>query len=455
MSTACSGKSLSRRTFLQLAGATGGALALAACAAPAAPSASPAASEGTAAAAPAGEAVAITYTNYSSGADKDLWDGIIATFQDKTPDIQVTYLPIPGDSWGEYFDKVATMIAGGNAPDVLRVAIEGIRLFVARGLALPIDDLSADDPEIAEFKEDVNEKLLEPFVIDGKTYGYPFDWNNMVMFYNTAMFEEAGLEKPKEDWTVEEWLDIATTLTKRTAGSDDAEVFGFGTAIQYFAGMMPWIFNFGGNLLNDEWTESQVNSPEVVEAITFMRDLIWEHRVAPQAPSSHNDILNLAASSKLAMWGGGRWPTLTLTQAGFFDFDVQFWPANRDQITEYGVGAFPILNSTEHVEQAFTWVKYLTSVEAFTVITELGQSIPARRSLAKSDAMFELPPANAGIYYDSIDNRPSRPVPSPAQYNVVEATMRRYLGQILANEAEPAVALEAANTEINQILQQG
>lgn len=441
-------KPLSRRAFMQSLGVAAGALALSGCVAPTAP----ASSESGAAAAPAEAPVAITYTNYSSGVDKELWDGIIASFHEKTPGVEVTYLPIPGDSWGEYFDKVSTMIAGGNAPDVLRVAIEGIRLFVSRELALPIDNLIEGDEEITEFKADVSEKLLEPFVIDGQTYGFPFDWNNMVMFYNTTMFAEAGLDTPKEDWTIDEWLETAKTLTKRAEGSTEAEVFGFGTAVQYFAGMIPWIFNFGGNLLSDDWTESRVNSPEVLEAITFMRDLIWTHKVAPQAPSSHNDILNLAASGKLAMWGGGRWPTLTLTTAGFFDFDVQYWPTGKDYMTNYGVGAFPILNSTSHVAEAFTWVKYLTGVEAFTVITKLGQSIPARRSLAKSDAMFELPPANAAIYYESIDSRPARPVPSPAQYNVVEATMRRYLGQILANEAEPQVALEAAHTEVSQIL---
>ncbi len=67
--------------------------------------------------------------------------------------------------------------------------------------------------------------------------------------------------------------------------------------------------------------------------------------------------------------------------------------------------------------------------------------------------MFKLPPANAALYYDSIDNRPARPVPSPAQYNQVEATMRRYLGEILANEVEPATALEAAHVEVSQILE--
>lgn len=143
MPTERSRKSLSRRAFLWNLGATAGALALSGCVAPAAPEAAETGASGAEA------PVAITYTNYSSGVDKELWDGIIAMFQEKTPNIEVTYLPIPGDSWGEYFDKVSTMIAGGNAPDVVRVAIEGILLFVSRGLALPIDDLIEGDEEIA------------------------------------------------------------------------------------------------------------------------------------------------------------------------------------------------------------------------------------------------------------------------------------------------------------------
>lgn len=431
-------KTYSRRDMLRRSAAAGAGAALVAAAG---------ANESVAASLPAlqGEQVNLTYTNYSSGADKALWDGMIATFQEQNPTITVTYEPIPGASWGEYFDKVATLIAAGNPPDVVRVAIEGTQLFVSRELPIALDDYMAGDPEIEEYLADVNEQLLNVFIIDEQTWELPFDWNNMVMFYNTAMFEAAGLEPPAPDWTWDEWLETARTLTKDG-------VYGFGTAVQYFAGVMPWIFNAGGNLLSDDWTTSQVSSPEVLEAVTFMRSLIWDEEVAPSAPSEHGDILNLAASGNIAMWGGGRWPTLTLTNAGFFDYDVQFWPARATQITEFGVGGFPILKSSTVQDQAWTWVKYLTTPEAFQVITEMGQSIPARRSFAESDAMFELPPANAAIYYESVDDREAKPVPSPAKYNEVEAVVRRYLGQILANEISPEEGLAAADAEVVTIL---
>lgn len=436
-------KTYNRRDFLRMTAASGASVAAVAAAdgALAGGASAPAAGWSAVQADP----VEITYTNYSSGADKELWDGMIATFQEQNPTVQVTYSPIPGASWGEYFDKVATLIAGGNPPDVVRVAIEGTLLFVSRELPIALDDYMAGDPEIDEFLADVNEQLISPFVVDGQTYQLPFDWNNMVLWYNTALFEEAGLDAPAADWTWDQFLETARTLTKDG-------VYGFGTAVQYFAGVMPWIFNAGGNLLSDDWTQSQINSPEVVEAVDFMRSLIWEHEVAPSAPADHNEILNLASTGSLAMWGGGRWPTLTLTNAGFTDFDVQHWPAKATQLTEFGVGGFPILQSSEHKDEAWTWVKYLTTPEAFDVITRLGQSIPARRSAAQSESMFALPPANAAIFYDSIDTREAKPVPSPAAYNEVEAVVRRYLGVILADETGTQEGLDAAHEEVSAIL---
>jgi ABC-type glycerol-3-phosphate transport system substrate-binding protein len=85
-------------------------------------------------------------------------------------------------------------------------------------------------------------------------------------------------------------------------------------------------------------------------------------------------------------------------------------------------------------------------------MTKVGQSIPARRSVAESPAMFELPPKNAKIFYESILGAAAKPVPSPPTYNRIEATWRRYLGKVLANEMAPAAALQECDKEFTDIL---
>ena len=169
-------------------------------------------------------------------------------------------------------------------------------------------------------------------------------------------------------------------------------------------------------------------------------------------PASHTDIYSLMAAGKIAMAGGGRWPVLQMTKAGFSDFDIQYFPRWKAQVTEYGVGGFVILKSTKYPQEAWKWAKFLTTKGAHEILTKVGQAIPARRSVAVSPAMFELPPKNAKIFYESIEGPNAKPVPSPGTYNRIEATWRRYLGRVLANEMAPAAALEEADKEFTTIL---
>jgi len=431
-----------RRHFLKGLGLTVGASVLGS----PLPLPRPAAAQST-----AGRPVTLTYVNYSIGVDKPMWDSLIVEFKKIYPNITVKYVPTPGDSWGDYFDKLATMIAGGNPPDVSRVAIEGTRLMVSRGLAIPLDDFMKGDPEVDDYLKDVSPKLLEAFRVGGKTYELPFDWNNMVMYYNTKMFQKEGIQPPKREWTKDDFLKIAEQLTKRTA-SGETEVFGFGFAVQYFSGTIPWMFANGTNLLSDDWTKSNLKDPRVLEALQLMQDLVWKYKVSPKPPASHADIYSLMAAGKVAMAGGGRWPVLQMTKAGFYDFDIQYFPKWREQVTEFGLGGVVILTSSRYPQEAWQWAKFLSSKGAHELMTKVGQSIPARRSVAESPAMFELPPKNAKIFYESILGPNAKPVPSPPTYNRIEAAWRRYLGRVLANEMAPAAALQECEKEFTDIL---
>jgi multiple sugar transport system substrate-binding protein len=441
-------RKLDRRQFLKTAGLAAGASVLGARGLQAAESS---VSRTMTAQASGSRPVTLTYVNYSIGVDKPMWDSLIAEFSKSHPNIAVKYVPTPGDSWGDYFDKLATMIAGGNPPDVSRVAIEGTRLMVSRGLAVPLDDYMKGDPEIDEYLKDVSPKLLEAFRVEGKTYELPFDWNNMIMYYNTKMFQKEGLQPPKKEWTKDEFLNIAERLTKRTA-SGEPEVFGFGFAVQYFSGTIPWMFANGTNLLSDDWTKSNLKDPKVLEVVQFLQDLVWKYKVSPKPPASHADIYSLMAAGKVAMAGGGRWPVLQMTKAGFYDFDIQYFPKWREQVTEFGLGGVVIMKSSRYPKEAWQWAKFLTSKRALEELTKVGQAIPARRSVAESPAMFELPPKNAKIFYESILGPNAKPVPSPPQYNRIEATWRRYLGKVLANEMAPAAALQECDKEFTDIL---
>lgn len=392
--------------------------------------------------------VSLEYVFFGSAGDIPVWEELGRDFVEQNPDIKLQVTAIPGETWGEYFDKVIVMVAGGTPPDMMRVAIEGVQLCISKGLLLPLDDyIERDKEELQDYFDDVHPRMIDCFRWEGKIYGLGLEWNNMSIHYNTELFRKYGIDRPADNWDKDEFLSIAEKLTADLDGDGRTDQYGYGLWNAYFAGSMPWIFNFGSNLLTEDWKESNANDPKVIAAMQWLQDLIWKYKVTP-APASA-DVTNLFVSGKLGMMGGGRWPCLDFANAGFSDYDILYWPKVERQITEVGIGTIPIFQFSEHPEESWKFLKYTLGKEPETYFANLGWCMPARRSVAY-DSDIMTPPEHFRIFYDSLDN--SKYVPCPPQYNVVENIWLRYLGLITANEMTAAEACQAAHEEISEAL---
>src|SRR5207237_490425 len=121
--------------------------------------------------------------------------------------IKVNVQAIPANgSWSAYFDKLLTMIAGGNSPDIGRLATEGLLRPGTKDLLLPLDDLVKGDPAMDDYFNDVPAKLTNSMRYKGKLLGLPTEWNELMVTYNTRLFKKAGLALPTANWTGDEFL---------------------------------------------------------------------------------------------------------------------------------------------------------------------------------------------------------------------------------------------------------
>ena len=427
------GRKLSRRELLRLSAATVAGIAVVGCA-PAAQA------PGDSGDAPSGEAVTLTIFDFGGEADKIVYAEAHARFNETHPDVTIVDNFTPVSTWSEYSNKIVTQVAGGQAPDLINIAIEGAKLLVSKNLLIPLDDMMDGDADSAELMDDVHPELIAPFIIDGKTWLIPHSWNNMVIFYNTKIFEEAGLEPPKADWTWDDFLQTAITLT---TGSGDDKVFGF--AIPYFNfGLHGWWLTNDTYQLNDEWTESNLDDPKMTEAVQFVHDLVHEHGVSPSVEGT--DTGNLFVSGRVAMGGWGHWPIQGFYANDFEDFDVQLWPQSKVQKTVFGVGGWGVSPETPHTDLSWELIKELTSKETIQATADVGVAIPARRSVAESDAFLEHP-GNAEIYYASLDN--TRPVASPPNFNELETIFMRHMGEVMSQATTPEAGMAAAHEELS------
>ncbi|GAB5375911.1 MAG: ABC transporter substrate-binding protein [Acuticoccus sp.] len=114
-------------------------------------------------------------------------------------------------AWPDYWQKLATMAAGGNLPDVLQMDYRYIFEYARRGQLADLDPFVGKELELADF--DPNQ--LKSGRVDGKLYGVSLGANSMTYVYNKKMLAELGIELPdSRTWTSDEFMAMGKEAQK-------------------------------------------------------------------------------------------------------------------------------------------------------------------------------------------------------------------------------------------------
>lgn len=103
-------------------------------------------------------------------------------------------------AWADYWPKLATQTAGGNAPDVIQMDYRYIVEYAKRNAIAPLDEFIGGALDLADFDQD----QLDGGKVDGKLYGISLGANSVALLVNTAVFEEAGVALPGRDTTYDD-----------------------------------------------------------------------------------------------------------------------------------------------------------------------------------------------------------------------------------------------------------
>lgn len=155
--------------------------------------------------APNGVVVDFALMGYQVGfAERSLWEDAIEAFLANNPDIDeinLTYIdPVQG-----YWDRI---------PEHECIANYDFQHFDNSEI-LPLDPLLQVDPD---FDDDLIGDISQSLQRDGVTYALPYSLSPMMMTYNRALFEKAGLPEPDGTWTVNEFVDTLQQLETVTDG---------------------------------------------------------------------------------------------------------------------------------------------------------------------------------------------------------------------------------------------
>jgi sn-glycerol 3-phosphate transport system substrate-binding protein len=212
---------------------------------------------------------------------------IVDKFQEANPEIDVNLQMFSG--WGDLHQKSLLSIAGGNPPDVTLVKPMNLADLAER------DSLLALDPYID--RDSIDTKKWFDIVAEydcrwrEKYYALPWNMAAYVLLYNKDRFAEAGLDTSDPPET---WNELLTYAKKMT--TDDQWGLLAPTNVN---GFLMYLKQNGGEYLSADYKKALFDSPEGNEALNFLVDYIYKHKVAP--PPGTTDTVDLY-NGRIAMW---------------------------------------------------------------------------------------------------------------------------------------------------------
>lgn len=203
-------------------------------------------------------------------------DSYVAEFNALNEDIQVE--PIFTGNYVENMARAQAAILSGQPPDVAILLSTDLYTLVDMEGVIPLDDYIASDMGLDI--DDFFDAFMSNSTSAGQVWGIPWQRSTPILYYNKDAFAEVGLDPDTPPATWEELVEFGKQLVVR----DGDNVTRWGVEIPTSF----WIYaNFaiqaGRHIgsVEDDPCGVYLDTPEAIEALSFLRSLQVEHGIMP------------------------------------------------------------------------------------------------------------------------------------------------------------------------------
>lgn len=340
-----------------------------------------------------GEQKELTFPTWVAGFEREMMVESFKEFERENPDIKVKLMFVAGN----YAEKLLTMVASGETPDVLPPG-PLFQQLVSNNILAELDPHIARDTTFE--RDDFWPMLWGMGTYKGKQYTLPFGYVSRGMFYSKKLFDQAGMSYPDKTWDWDRFLEAAQGLTRDITGDGRTDEFGAVFAT-HTGSTISMIWNWGGYMFNEDMTESIINGDKAVAALQFLGDLVNKYHVTPPYSRETSDVWGwddqMFMTGTVAMELGD-----TLSLPGFrniegWEWDITTWPKGESWANIIWSGQYGLSTQTKYPEEAWKVVKWVTD-EMEVPFSKVGNSISTRKS--QSHIFVESNKPSAQVFVD-------------------------------------------------------
>ena len=308
--------------------------------------------------------------------------------------------------WEEYWTMLEAGAQGGSLPDVFWMHSNESERYMSNDMLLDLTDKIAESDKIDP--ENYPEDIWGLYTYEDKYFAVPKDVDTIALWYNKAMFDEAGLAYPTADWTWDDVTEAAKKLTK-----PDGSQYGLVLRNDNNqAGYYNMVYDNGGYIINDDKTKSGWDDPKTIEAMEMLEGWIKDGVMPPLEVMSENGEDVLFQSGKVAMVPQGSWMVAAYRDNEYTAKNCDLVELPKSATTGKRVSLYNGLGwaaaaNGEHTEEAWQLIEYLGSEKAQKKQAELGVTMSAYNGT--SDAWAKSADFNLQAYINMMEDMEIRP----------------------------------------------
>jgi len=367
-------------------------------------------------------------------------------------EFQVTIREMPADT-GAYFDKLRTEFqAGGGEIDVIGGDVIWPIQFAAQGW---VQDLSDKFPASEQNK--FLPGPIEASTYEGAIYAVPWFEDAGVLYSRSDLLEKAGYSAPPKTW--DELKEMALKISQ-DEGIPNGFVF---QGKNYEGGVcdaLEYIRTHGGDILSNVTSGKVIiDSPEATAGLETYHSMITDG-VAPKAVANYDE------TTSVPVFGNGEAVFLREWPGTYGDIAGGAYKIKADQVTvspipvasgnesssTLGGWTFMINAQSDLQDEAWEFVKFMSSYESFKFRAVNGGYISARKAILDDPAVQEAIPTVKLAKDVLLEYATSRPVTQ--YYGDMSLEMQEQFNNALTGDTSPQQAVETLQKSLSSIMQQ-
>jgi multiple sugar transport system substrate-binding protein len=396
--------------------------------------------------------ITISFYNYnlaSASAGADATKELIAGFEKKFPNVKVETIAVPSN---EIMSRVQADIVAGRQPDVAQLVFRDL-IYLATDLGANALEDMVSPAELKEHFSGMIPQGLELGKVDGKTYGLPYTFSTPILYYNADLFKQAGLNPDAPPKT---WDDVAAAgkAIKEKTGKNGFFPGAYGPTDGTF--VYQSIVMSNGGKVRDGNTLTYANA-EAADATKMLRGMVESGAHAKIDPASASDTF-AAGNMGMFLYTTALLTSIKKSAQGKFELRLAPMPSFGDKPTaptNSGSALFVFSKDPAKQRASYELLKYLTSKEAYTIITTKIGYLPLRLDIVddpnylgpwvKENPMFranleQLKRLTANVAF-----------PGP-NYRQVEKMMMDSVREAVFGNGDPVATLKAAQEQGQELM---